>query len=174
MTSIAQALIDSKNDWLKQQVEVQYPTPESLQGRELYFSRQRQVKELNRDSCLCEEELVDEVYLVDFHRLTIMFAQLQASAGWHLMSEQALIVEFLSQIILSPSFLLVVGFKQHTPIAAAMVSRDESSTTLLVSDIALLTEYQSQQDMWLSDIVKFLSISDNALDSTKQQIIVEL
>lgn len=130
-----QSLIDAKNQWLYDQVDVQFPTPESLQGLAVYqtlnqalpneiFTAQRQVSENH----------LAAIYLVDFHRLTIMFALLQATRCQQ-PEQQALLVEFFTQIIYSPPCSLYLGFADTQPIAAAIVTSDGSS--LLISDVVM-------------------------------------
>ncbi|WP_341665706.1 flavodoxin [Vibrio sp.] len=127
-------LLEIKNHWFSQHVEVDFPTKESLLGRELYLSSVssvscRQIKTLPAAST---EYNQDDIFKVDFHRLTVMFAVLQAKR-WNSEQEQALVVEFLSQIIFSEPCDLYVGFEQGQPSAAAVVTTKGDS--ILVSDV---------------------------------------
>ncbi len=137
-------LVELKNQWLLSQVDVEFPTQESLQGRALYqnYLAQCQYHEVspedNVDNVPC-----DEVYLVDFHRLTILFSQLQ-SKRWLDQDEQALVVEFLTQIILADDHQLYVGFSSGEASAVAIVSENEQQR--LISDVLVLGAL-SQQDV---------------------------
>ncbi|CAM3790371.1 flavodoxin [Vibrio aquimaris] len=127
-------LLEIKNHWFSQQVEVDFPTQESLLGRELYLSaaHSRSCSQIKTLPTANAEFAEDDIYKVDFHRLTVMFSLLQAKR-WNSEQDQALVVEFLSQIIFSEPCDLYVGFHQGEPSAAAVVTiKDES---ILISDI---------------------------------------
>ncbi|PMH43790.1 hypothetical protein BCU68_13155 [Vibrio sp. 10N.286.49.B3] len=128
------SVIDDKNQWLLDQVNVEFPTKESLIGRDLYQTAltEKQYKMWSGDTSLAP--VVDELYLVDFHRLTIMFSILQAKQ-WPAEQDQAHLIEFFTQIILSDAHQLYVGFHGNTPVTAAIVTdKDES---VLISDIVI-------------------------------------
>ncbi|WP_394244239.1 flavodoxin [Vibrio astriarenae] len=128
------AIVIAKNDWLHNQVEVEYPTKESLKGRELYFSRYNTSQVLSIDEVAGEASLLtDSIYLVDFHRLTVMFSLLQAKL-WPSQDDQDLILEFLSQIIYSEPCELYLAFADGTPIGAGLVTQTEQGC--LISDIS--------------------------------------
>ncbi len=82
MNEIQLASIERKNAWLHDLVEVEFPTPESLKGRDIYFQmlEQQQYQVVDKDSLLAGEAecKTDDIFLVDFHRLTIMFSLLQS------------------------------------------------------------------------------------------------
>ncbi|MGC9421147.1 MULTISPECIES: hypothetical protein [unclassified Vibrio] len=129
-----QAIVDKKNNWLCQHVNVLYPTPESIQGRDLYLSlnRQQQVTPLAFNT---QHGIhLNNIYLVDFHRLTIMFALLQASRCPQ-EEQRALLVEFFTQIIYSSPCSLFLGFVDTQPVAAALLTECEQS--VLISDIVI-------------------------------------
>lgn len=123
-----------KNSWLYQQVDVQFPTKESLKGLDLYKQQvvNRQYQTLNPADYTDSSFSTDDIYLVDFHRLTVMFALIQASQ-WQNETDQEMIVEFLTQIIYSEPCSLYLGFTSGEPVAAAIVTKDNNS--VLISDI---------------------------------------
>ena len=128
-------IVDSKNKWLWSQVDVEYPTAESLQGRSLYQAliESRQVEELSVSEPQPAVAL-DDIYLVDFHRLTIMFALLQATQ-FDSEQQQNLLVEFFTQIIYSQPCSLYLGFADGQPAAAAILT--EQDNQVLLSDIVV-------------------------------------
>jgi len=159
MTDSYPNVVKVKNQWLFDQVEVEFPTPESLKGRAIYQS-------------LCEENTVtpliqsvqetginlDEIYLVDFHRLTVMFSLLQASRGRD-EQEQNYLLEFFTQIIFSEPCYLYVGFKQAEPVAAALITQSENE--LLVSDIVVKDlSYSSAEQFALAATQKWLKSNE--------------
>ncbi|KHD25651.1 flavodoxin [Vibrio caribbeanicus] len=126
----------TKNNWLSEQIDVQYPTKESLAGRSLYLSTAAQSSVVPLDTAVSADIGLtsDDLFLVDFHRLTVMFALLQ-SKRWEQQSEQELIVEFLTQIIYSDPCTLYLAFKEGEPVGAAILTQVDNQ--LLVSDIVL-------------------------------------
>jgi len=125
-----------KNEWLYQQVDVEYPTKESIAGLALYREKvaaceYEQLSEVPQDKGVFGS---DDIFLVDFHRLTVMFALLQAR-HWQQQAEKDLILEFLSQIIYSEPCRLYLGFKAGEAVAAAIVTQNEQS--LLISDVVV-------------------------------------
>ncbi len=134
MTKINHPLISAKNQWLYQQVDVEFPTKESLLGRTCYQQSQQQ------PSCSLwvpesvSHSLTDDIYLVDFHRLTITFALLQATR-FSSEQEKNNLVEFLTQIIYSPPCELYLGFERGSAVAAAIVTRIDQQ--ILLSDIVV-------------------------------------
>jgi len=141
MTDSIPKVANLKNQWLSQHVDVQYPTQESLAGRKLYLSsvEKRSIQPLTKE----DNGFIaaDDIFLVDFHRLTVMFALLQ-SKRWTESSEQELIVEFLTQIIYSEPCELYIGFTEGEPTAAAIVTRADRA--ILISDI-ITTNEDAQQ-----------------------------
>ncbi len=161
-------VVTVKNQWLLSQVDVEFPTSESLEGRDVYqaLSQQNQVTPFQPQAC--DEQLLQEIYLVDFHRLTVWFALLQATRGTS-KHEQDRLVEFFTQIIYSPPCQLFIGFHLGEPVAAGMVTQHEQS--VLLSDLvvktgspfgareqfahALYTKWQSMTD---SDALPFIEL----------------
>ncbi len=131
-----------KNQWLFDQVEVEFPTPESLKGRSIYqaISEGKHVTSMPKANEATGINL-EEIFLVDFHRLTVMFSLLQASRGRD-EQEQNYLLEFFTQIIFSEPCYLYVGFKQSEPVAAALITYSDNE--LLVSDVVVKdTSYAS-------------------------------
>ncbi|AEX24433.1 MULTISPECIES: hypothetical protein [Vibrio] len=155
MNEIQLASIERKNAWLHDLVEVEFPTPESLKGRDIYFQtlKQQQYQIVDKDSLLAGEAecKTDDIFLVDFHRLTIMFSLLQ-SQRWDKQYDKDMVVEYLTQIILTPDFELYVGFKDGSPIGAAITSHFEGNT--LISDVAVSDVIEKSQ--FESDLAKRL------------------
>lgn len=127
-------VVVAKNQWLCSQVDVEYPTPESLEGRDIYQTLSQQVQCLAFEPQSCDEQSLQEIYLVDFHRLTVWFALLQATRSAST-DEQQRLVEFFTQIIYSPPCQLYIGFYQGEPVAAGIVTEDQGS--VLFSDLVV-------------------------------------
>ncbi|WP_394126248.1 flavodoxin [Vibrio hepatarius] len=142
MTTLIPQIAQVKNSWLYQQVDVQFPTKESLKGLELY-KRAASAREYEVLTELPSAETSfhsDDIFLVDFHRLTVMFALIQASQ-WQNEFEREMIVEFLTQIIYSEPCSLYLGFQSGEPVAAAIVTQTEQS--ILISDIVVKSDEPS-------------------------------
>ncbi|MFV8383194.1 flavodoxin [Vibrio parahaemolyticus] len=158
------ASIERKNAWLHDLVEVEFPTLESLKGRETYFQaiNAQEYQIVAKDSLLEGEANLqaDDIFLVDFHRLTIMFSILQ-SQRWEEQYDQEMIVEYLTQIILTPDFELYVGFKDGNPVGAAIASSYEGNT--LISDVAVSQSLDKQQ--FSADIAKRLNSARKLCDT---------
>ncbi|MGO1298711.1 MAG: hypothetical protein ACTMIA_15610 [Vibrio sp.] len=138
-------IVAVKNQWLYQQVDVEYPTPESLRGRARYQSLiEMQVIEPCQSSPVSLSG--DDLYLVDFHRLTILFAMLQSQRVEGDVP-QAELLEFFAQIILSKPCELYVGFCDGQPCAAAIVT--EYHQEWLISDCVVTpnARFADQQDL---------------------------
>jgi len=159
-------IAETKNQWLYQQVDVEFPTKESIAGMELYKAAvaQRQYQLMaqvpTQDGTFADED----IYLVDFHRLTVMFSLLQAGM-WSSEPEQQLIVEFLTQIIYSEPCSLYLGFKDGEAVAAAIVTVEPES--VLVSDVAIQSESANMmKDAFVAALCSKLNVvidQDNAL-----------
>lgn len=161
MTNRNLEIVKIKNQWLKSHVDVEYPTPGSLKGCELYFSR--------REGAGCEPYPGDmsadiptgiSIYPVDFHRLTVMFALIQAS-GFSDPTEQQSITEFLTQIIYSPPCTLYLGFFNNVPVLAGIVT--QTSDAVLISDV-VVDSCHSQLSLHqaTSLLYRFVNLADTA------------
>lgn len=150
MDTQAVRLIKQKNQWLSHHVDVDFPTQESLKGRELYLSSQEsktfktQLASELLDQASHYPIWLDDIVPVDFHRLTILFSVLQAKAWSNEPEQEKLIIEFLTQIILDEHYQLYMGFKQGQPMMAMIAYKDDQTNSLLLSDVytqqALLPE----------------------------------
>jgi hypothetical protein len=165
MNDAGWALFERKNKWLAQQVEVKFPTAESLKGKALYESSlsQAYIEKYSLGDLGDFATLVEDWYLVDFHRLTIMFAMLQ-SERWPIEEHQQLIVEFLTQIILEPAHQLYLGFCENTPCAAAIISSQDND--VLLSDIVLSNKSkllpQCNENDVINSLLSHLALPDNS------------
>ncbi|PFG58264.1 hypothetical protein ATG66_0806 [Vibrio sp. ES.051] len=163
MNEQQRASIERKNAWLYNLVEVEFPTPESLIGRDVYFKAldEHTYRVIKKTSLLDGNSEIepDEIFLVDFHRLTIMFSILQAQR-WEEKYDQDMVVEYLTQIILTPDFELYVGFKDGSPAGVAIISHFESST--LISDVAVSNSEKSQ---FVIDLAKKLAREHKLCDA---------
>lgn len=141
MDSQVVRLIKQKNRWLSNHVDVDFPTEESLKGRELYLSSQdhktfkTQLASELLDQASHYPIWLDDIVPVDFHRLTIMFSILQAKAWSNDPDQEKLVIEFLTQIILDDTYQLYMGFKQGQPLMAIIAHKDDQTNSLLLSDI---------------------------------------
>lgn len=135
-----------------------------MKGRDVYFKTLEKAtyQVVNKDTLLESDSEFnpDDIFLVDFHRLTIMFSILQ-SQRWEQQYDKDMIIEYLTQIILTPDFELYVGFKSGVSIGAAIVSHLEGNT--LISDVAVSeSKYKSS---FVADLAKRLSTEQKLLDS---------
>ncbi|QEO46953.1 hypothetical protein DLR60_11915 [Vibrio tarriae] len=127
-------VVAAKNQWLLSQVDVEFPTAESLEGRDIYHALNLQTEVSLFQPQACSVPLLQEIYLVDFHRLTIWFALLQATRSPE-KHDQERLVEFFTQIIYSPPCQLFLGFHLGEPVAAGMVTEHEQM--VLLSDLVV-------------------------------------
>lgn len=132
--STIEALIERKNTWLSSQVDVEFPTAQSVKGRELYREKESRVRYSELGTVNKPLATDVELHKVDFHRLTILFAQLQAGQ-WPQVAEQAAILEFFAQTILSDEHSLYLAFYQQQLIFAAILT--QADDLALISDIAV-------------------------------------
>ena len=145
-------IAEIKNNWLYQQVDVQFPTKESLIGLEVYKKavENRQYKLIEHSEGDQSAFAQDDIFLVDFHRLTVMFSLLQSSQ-WQDSSDQEMIVEFLTQIIYSEPCALYIGFKSGEPVAAAIITQHEGA--VLVSDVVVKSEEEGDTAAFVSALL---------------------
>ncbi|AMG02025.1 hypothetical protein [Vibrio mimicus] len=127
-------VVVAKNQWLCSQVDVEFPTAESLEGRDIYQSLSQQAQVTSFQPQASDEQLLQDIYLVDFHRLTVWFALLQATRSSDKYQQERL-VEFFTQIIYSPPCQLFLGFHLGEPVAAGMVTEHEGN--VLFSDLVV-------------------------------------
>lgn len=141
MPNTASAITEMKNQWLASQVDVEFPTPESLKGHELYQARgsERETHLLDLSELSLDEFSEQDVFVADFHRMTVMFA-LQQAKQWKSQQDREWIVEFFTQIIYSAPCQLIVAFKGNQPVGAALVTTHQGAA--LISDVAVEPEYK--------------------------------
>ncbi|OEF10640.1 hypothetical protein [Vibrio genomosp. F10] len=140
MTIRSLPIADTKNQWLSQHIDVKFPTKESVSGCALYQrSLEGRTYQIWQSAPSNDDNAFEsqEIYLVDFHRLTVMFSILQ-SQQWSDKKEQAEVLEFFTQIILSPPCDLYFAFNDGIPAAAAIVTQTDD--TILISDIVVAGE----------------------------------
>lgn len=155
-----------KNQWLYQQVDVEFPTQESLKGKDVYQQWVSQRDYVNLNQYLAEHSTSasfdpQDIYLVDFHRLTVMFA-LQQAQRWQEKQDQELIIEFLTQIIYSEPCQLFIGFQNGEPVATAIVTLHEEQ--FLISDL-----YTQEHGMQVAFINGLLNKTELPLTSVNEQ-----
>ncbi|WNJ97648.1 flavodoxin [Vibrio ruber] len=150
-----------KNQWLSAQVDVAYPTPQSLIGRDLYLASVQQCTYQDVALPAVAELIAQDVYRVDFHRLTVMFAQLQAGQ-YQTPTEKEAIIEFFTQIIYAPPCELYLGFEQGEPVAAGILTQTEAG--VLVSDLVIAktsSAYETPLD-FAYQILKYSQVNETA------------
>lgn len=162
MTQVTPNAFQVKNSWLWQQIEVEFPTAESLRGRARYqeLLDAQKVVSLSLSDDVTDEQL-DGVFLVDFHRLTVMFALLQAKRATDEVAQNEL-VEFFTQIIYSEPCDLYLGFADGQPIAAALLTKSDDE--VLVSDVVMLPNslYSSTQSYIQALLKKSQAVQPNS------------
>lgn len=94
---LSSPVVAAKNQWLSSQVDVEFPTAQSLEGRDIYHALSRHTEVSLFQPQACDAPLLQEIYLVDFHRLTVWFALLQATRS-STQHEQERLVEFLPKL----------------------------------------------------------------------------
>ncbi|GLO63745.1 hypothetical protein MACH09_42530 [Vibrio sp. MACH09] len=163
--SFQDIVTEKKNQWLLSHVDVAYPTPESLAGKALYLKSQINVEYSQRtvQTKLTESKFIDDIYLVDFHRLTVMFAQLQASQ-WPNAEEQAVVLEFFAQISLSPDQPMYIGFKKGTPVICALLTAHNGD--LLISDIATNCDDEEIKAQFADQLIEIVNSQYNCSSYT--------
>lgn len=151
--------LNNKNNWLAEQVNVAFPTPQSIEGRDLYLQAEKdKAYTLTQQHQLLTSAWIDEVVLVDFHRLTIIFSVLQATQWASEPEKEKLVIEFLTQIILSDEYQLYVGFVGAVPAAALIGKLDIENQMIVLSDVVIAPEYKEQKRVndFLSDVLCYL------------------
>ncbi|MZI95158.1 hypothetical protein F9817_18425 [Vibrio sp. CAIM 722] len=152
MTTMPSQLLNVKNRWLWQQVEVDYPTPESIRGRQVYESLSQKASAIPfTDSPSHQQSLHPNVLAADFHRMTIMFSLLQANRVTAPEEKEAL-VEFFTQIIYSEPCTLYLGFSQGEAVAAALLTIDDNQW--LISDVVMCDNQEfSHSDVFINQVI---------------------
>lgn len=159
MQSQIESYILAKNQWLSKQVDVEFPTPESLIGRKVYLESQQNIKySLSEVQSLLSNKVGLDVIEVDFHRLTILFSIIQASQFSDNPEQQSLVIEFLTQIILDDEYQLFLGFDDGEPVSALICKIDLDNQVAVLTDIIISENAQDSfktQD-FASDVLQYL------------------
>lgn len=173
MSDTINTLVKKKNDWLSSHVAVKYPTAESIKGRDLYLAEQQDkhytqmsLSEFRANNVSKVGKEVDEVHLVDFHRLTIMYALTMASSRQD-EQERAFLLEFFTQIILSDDFPLYVGFKNGEAVACAVTHQVDD--VLLVSDVTFSGSTNGDKESYISAVLNCESLDVTSIN----QLVIE-
>jgi hypothetical protein len=166
--SVLADIVEQKNQWLISQVDVPYPTEESVKVRDLYLNAcGNSVCQIFEPSPLAQSTAYyDEIYLVDFHRLTVMFAQLQANQ-WQEAGHQVSILEFFAQIIISEQQPLYIGFKAGEPAACGLVTY--LNDQLLISDVVAADGDPVHCELFVSQLIGQLAVDEQAMKVMVQQ-----
>jgi len=161
--SAISALIEKKNHWLLSHVDVAFPTEESIKGKELYLEQQQKATytEYGVEPDKSHSAYIDDIYLVDFHRLTVMFAQLQAQL-WPEPEEQAWVLEFFAQITLSDQHPMYLGFSNGKPVISALVTEIEGE--LLISDVVSTSDVDDIKLLFAHQLLEIIN-TDNRFSS---------
>lgn len=173
MSDTINTLVKKKNDWLTSHVAVKYPTAESIKGRDLYLKAQEDkhytqigLSEFKGSLSETEDQAVDEVHLVDFHRLTVMFALTKASS-WQDEQERAFLLEFFAQIMLSTDYPLYVGFKSGEAVACAITHQLDD--VMLVSDVVLIHSAGNDNHAFICALLNHQNVNIDSIN----QIVIE-
>ncbi|MGO2341290.1 flavodoxin [Vibrio litoralis] len=160
MQSQIESYILAKNQWLSKQVDVEFPTPESLIGRKVYLESQQNIKySLSEVQSLLSNKVGLDVIEVDFHRLTILFSIIQASQFSDNPEQQSLVIEFLTQIILDDEYQLFLGFDDGEAVSALICKIDQDEQVAVLTDIVISENAQGSfktQD-FSSDVLQYLT-----------------
>jgi hypothetical protein len=166
MSSDLPSIAQVKNQWLFEQIDVEFPTKESIAGREIYKAGLEKSRYVTPQFTASDVFNQDDLFIVDFHRLTIMFSLLQ-SKRWSEQSDQELIIEFLTQIIYSKPCDLVVGFENGEPVAAAIVTCHGNE--VLVSDVVVAKGDSNSYERFVRGLLEKFS----AQTASAQNIYIE-
>ncbi|MDD9178475.1 MULTISPECIES: hypothetical protein [Aliivibrio] len=134
MTINSETFFQQKQAWLSNQVNVDFPTPESVKGRDVYLKQPAKAAE---EYTLSSETLPEtiSVLLVTEHRLTIRWA-ITVASQWD--AEYDEVLEFLTQIDLCDDYQLFVALDGMKPVAACLSQVIDG--IMYVSDIALTSD----------------------------------
>jgi hypothetical protein len=133
-----------KSAWLSSQVNVDFPTPESVKGRDIYLNQEVRVPE---EYNYVSSTLADNVSILQVteHRLTIRWAMTVAKQ-WD--AEYDHVLEFLTQIDLCDDYQLFIALDGMLPIGACLTQISEK--VMFVSDVSITSH--------ALDINEFLSV----------------
>ncbi|WP_105056052.1 hypothetical protein [Aliivibrio sifiae] len=123
-----------KLTWLANQVNVDFPTPESVKGRDVYLNQETlDSEEYTYLSPVFPENM--SILLVTEHRLTIRWAMTVASQ-WD--TEYDDVLEFLTQVDLCDDYQLFIALDGMKPVAACV--SQASDDVMYVSDVVVTSD----------------------------------
>lgn len=160
-------LQQQKTQWLLSQIDVDYPTRESVLGKACYLDLVEKFSEITSlvipSTGLAPVASNTEWLRADFHKLTVLFARFMASHSAVPDASREYLQEFLAQIILDDqgAHSLCLGFNGSEVVGACIVSND--SKALLVSDLLLKSDLT--QDV---EIAAILNLFDMEISQTEQ------
>ncbi|AZL86708.1 MULTISPECIES: hypothetical protein [Aliivibrio] len=126
-----EAFYKNKMDWLSSQVDVEFPTPESIKGRDVYLSQSlTEQLTFTPDAGLISDTVT--VLQVTEHRLTIRWAMTVASQWENTYDD---VLEFLTQVDVSDEYQLFVALDGMKPVAACISQIIDG--TMYVSDVVV-------------------------------------
>lgn len=125
------AIAKLKTDWLVSHVDVVFPAKETLLGKQLYLDSLAH-KTLQPFTPNTSSTSSLEIFLVDFHKMTVMFA-LNQSSMFKNDDDKANVLEFFTQIILSDEHNLYLALSGGEVVGSAVSTF--ASGDLLVSDL---------------------------------------
>ncbi|MCP3699347.1 MAG: hypothetical protein GY920_12440 [Aliivibrio sp.] len=146
-----ETFLQQKQAWLSNQVNVDFPTPESVKGRDVYLKQPAKVAEEYQFSSETLPETIS-VLLVTEHRLTIRWA-ITVARQWD--AEYEDVLEFLTQIDLCDDYQLSVALDGMKPVAACLSQVIDG--IMYVSDI-VLTSDAINEDAFLNTVMVQQSI----------------
>ncbi|CAM4135344.1 hypothetical protein [Vibrio neonatus] len=135
-----------KNQWLFSQVDVDFPTRESVLGKACYLDlieAQNSIQAIERAKIEAQSASAQLEWIkADFHKLTVLFSQFFASHSQVPVASKEYLQEFFAQIILDEQapHSLCLGFSGTEVAGVAIVSIAEdpqSQVSVLISDLLI-------------------------------------
>ncbi|PMG83237.1 hypothetical protein BCU83_05110 [Vibrio breoganii] len=156
-----------KTQWLLSQIDVAYPTRESVLGKACYLDLIEKFSEINSlvspAKDLNQAVSTTQWLRADFHKLTVLFARFMASHSDIPEASREFLQEFLAQIILDDqgAHSLCLGFEGSEVVGACIVSN--TSEIVLVSDLILKNDLA--QDV---EVAAILNLFDTEMNQGEQ------
>ncbi|GEM79410.1 hypothetical protein [Vibrio superstes] len=166
-------LQQQKTQWLLSQIDVAYPTRESVLGKACYLDLVEKFNEITSLASSADDlnqaMSTTEWLRADFHKLTVLFARFMASHSDIPEASREFLQEFLAQIILDDqgAYSLCLGFEGSEVVGACIVSN--GSDTILVSDLLLKSDLA--QDV---EVAAILNLFDSEINQGEQSCSVFL
>ncbi|GEA59392.1 hypothetical protein [Vibrio comitans] len=163
-------LQQQKTQWLLSQIEVAYPTRESVLGKACYLDLIEKFSKIASLECPSSESTPvannTEWLRADFHKLTVLFAHFMATHSDIPDASREYLQEFLAQIILDDQgpHSLCIGFEGSEVVGVCIVSN--TSDTLLVSD--LLLKNSLSKDLEIRSILNLFATEINQAEQNCQ------